>query len=182
MNEKQKIPGEEIAQIEEYLPGDNTYEDDDVIRATTVGNVHLDSSERLASVDRQKQITVPNVGDIIIGVVEANLPSMIAIMIKYVNGKKVVADLECVCVTRHIRKKNIALAKDVVKAEIISHINGTIHASIDSPELGVLFTKCRKCFGTVVKMRDAVKCKDCGWIDDRKLSLDFGKSEFLNQN
>ena len=63
MNEKQKIPGEEIAQIEEYLPGDNTYEDDDVIRATTVGNVHLDSSERLASVDRQKQITVPNVGD-----------------------------------------------------------------------------------------------------------------------
>ena len=182
MNEKQKIPGEEIAQIEEYLPGDNTYEDDDVIRATTVGNVHLDSSERLASVDRQKQITVPNVGDIIIGVVEANLPSMIAIMIKYVNGKKVVADLECVCVTRHIRKKNIALAKDVVKAEIISHINGTIHASIDSQELGVLFTKCRKCFGTVVKMRDAVKCKDCGWIDDRKLSLDFGKSEFLTQN
>ena len=179
MNEKQKIPGEEIAQIEEYLPGDNTYEDDDVIRATTVGNVHLDSSERLASVDRQKQITVPNVGDIIIGVVEANLPSMIAIMIKYVNGKKVVADLECVCVTRHIRKKNIALAKDVVKAEIISHINGTIHASIDSQELGVLFTKCRKCFGTVVKMRDAVKCKDCGWIDDRKLSSEFGKSDFL---
>ena len=44
------------------------------------------------------------------------------------------------------------------------------------------FTKCRKCFGTVVKMRDAVKCKDCGWIDDRKLSSDFGKSEFLNQD
>ena len=36
--------------------------------------------------------------------------------------------------------------------------------------------------GTVIKMRDAVKCKDCGWIDDRKLSLDFGKSEFLNQD
>jgi len=28
-------------------------------------------------------------------------------------------------------------------------------------------------------MRDAVKCKDCGWIDDRKLSTDFGKSDFL---
>ena len=103
-------------------------------------------------------------------------------MIKFVNGKKVNSDLECVCVTRHIRKKNIALAKDVVKAEIISHINGTIHASIDSQDLGVLFTKCRKCFGTVVKMRDAVKCKDCGWIDDRKLSLDFGKTEFMNQD
>jgi len=182
MSENQKIPGEKIAQIEEYLPGENTFEDDDVIRATTIGNVNLDSTDRSASVTRQKMITVPKVGDIIIGVVEANLPSMIAIMIKFVNGKKVNSDLECVCVTRHIRKKNIALAKDVVKAEIISHINGTIHASIDSQDLGVLFTKCRKCFGTVVKMRDAVKCKDCGWIDDRKLSSDFGKSEFLNQN
>ena len=154
----------------------------DVIRATTIGSIDLDSKDRLASINRQKQITVPNVGDIIIGTVEANLPSMIAIMIKFVNGKKINSDLECVCVTRHIRKKNIALAKDVVKAKIISHINGTIHATIDSQELGVLFTKCRKCHGTVVKMRDAVKCKDCGWIDDRKLSLDFGKSDFLDQN
>ena len=182
MNEKLRIPGEKIASIEEYLPGDNTFEDDDSIRATTIGEINLDSSERLASINRQKQITVPNVGDVIIGVVEANLPSMIAIMIKFVNGKKVNSDLECVCVTRHIRKKNVALAQDVVKVEIISHINGTIHASMDSQELGVLFTKCRKCYGKVVKIRDAVKCKDCGWIDDRKLSLDFGKSEFLNQN
>ena len=182
MDDNQKIPGEKIASIEEYLPGNNTFEDNDSIRATTIGEINLDSSERSASINRQKQITVPNIGDIIIGVVEANLPSMIAIMIKYVNGKKVNSDLECICVTRHIRKKNIALAQDVVKAEIISHINGTLPASIDSPELGVLFTKCRKCFGTVVKIRDAVKCKDCGWIDDRKLSAEFGKSDFLSKN
>tara|TARA_Y100000590_G_scaffold459455_1_gene616586 strand:+ start:16573 stop:17115 length:543 start_codon:yes stop_codon:yes gene_type:complete len=179
MHENQKIPGERIALIEEYLPGDNTFEDDDTIRATTIGEVNLDTSERSASINRQKQITVPKQGDIIIGVVEANLPSMIAIMIKFVNGKKTNSDLECICVTRHIRKKNIALAKDVVKAKIINHINGTIHASIDSKELGVLFTKCRKCYGTVGQMRDAVKCKDCGWIDDRKLSTEFGKSDFL---
>ena len=182
MNDNKKIPGEKIASIEEYLPGNNTFEDNDSIRATTIGEINLNSSERSASINRQTQITVPKVGDIVIGVVEANLPSMIAIKIKYVNGRKVNSDLECICVTRHIRKKNIALAQDVVKAEIISHINGTIHASIDSPELGVLFTKCRKCFGTVVKMRDAVKCKDCGWIDDRKLSAEFGKSDFLSKN
>ena len=181
MNETQKIPGERVASIEEYLPGENTFEDNDVIRATTIGNIKLDSIERLAGINSQTQITVPKVGDMIIGVVEANLPSMIAIMIKFVNGKKVNSDLECICVTRHIRKKNIALAKDVVRVEIISHINGTIHATIDSQELGVLFTKCRKCFGVVVKMRDAVKCKDCGWIDDRKLSIDFGKTEVLIQ-
>ena len=129
MDDNQKIPGEKIASIEEYLPGDNTFEDNDSIRATTIGEINLNSSERSASINRQKQITVPKVGDIIIGVVEANLPSMIAIAIKFVNGKKVNSDLECICVTRHIRKKNIALAQDVVKAEIISHINGTIPVS-----------------------------------------------------
>ena len=131
MEDNQKIPGEKIASIEEYLPGENTFEDEDSIRATTIGEINLDSSERLASINRQKQITVPNVGDVIIGIVEANLPSMIAIKIKYVNGKEMNSDLECICVTRHIRKKNIALAQDVVKAKIISHINGTIHATID---------------------------------------------------
>jgi len=105
MDEKLRIPGEKIASIEEYLPGDNTFEDDDSIRATTIGKINLDSSERLASNNRQKQITVPNVGDVVIGVVEANLPSMIAIMIKFVNGKKMNSDLECICVTRHIRKR-----------------------------------------------------------------------------
>ena len=28
-------------------------------------------------------------------------------------------------------------------------------------------------------MRDAVKCKECGWIDDRKLSSDFGKMDII---
>ena len=109
MDNNQKIPGEKIASIEEYLPGDNTFEDNDSIRATTIGEINLNSSERSASINRQKQITVPKVGDIIIGVVEANLPSMIAISIKFVNGKRVNSDLECICVTRHIRKKNICL-------------------------------------------------------------------------
>ena len=77
MENNQKIPGEKIAQIEEYLPGENTFEDDDIIRATTIGEINLDSVERLASINRQKQITVPKVGDVIIGVVQENLPAMI---------------------------------------------------------------------------------------------------------
>ena len=41
MDEKQRIPGEKIASIEEYLPGNNTFEDDDSIRATTIGEIDL---------------------------------------------------------------------------------------------------------------------------------------------
>jgi len=71
------------------------------------------------------------------------------------------------------------LVKDLVKLKIIGQLNGAIHATIQDPELGVLFTKCRKCGGEVIQNRDSVKCKDCGWFDDRKLSSDFGKADFL---
>ena len=57
MDKKQRIPGEKIASIEEYLPGDNTFEDDDSIRATTIGEINLDSSERLASVNSQTPVS-----------------------------------------------------------------------------------------------------------------------------
>ena len=73
----------------------------------------------------------------------------------------------------------MALVKDIVRLKITNYANGTIHATIDQPDLGILFTKCKKCFGAVVQIRDAVKCKDCGWIDDRKLSSDFEKDNFI---
>jgi len=28
-------------------------------------------------------------------------------------------------------------------------------------------------------MRDIIKCTECGWTDDRKLSSDFLKSDFI---
>jgi len=43
----------------------------------------------------------------------------------------------------------------------------------------VLFTKCKKCGGNVVAMRDAIKCIECAWIDERKLSTNFGNSDFI---
>ena len=41
--------------------------------------------------------------------------------------------------------------------------------------------QCRKCGGKVVtKSADAIKCTDCSWIDERKLSSNFGKSDFVH--
>jgi len=104
---------------------------------------------------------------------------MIAVSIDYINGKPTYGNVECICGTRNLRKKNVALVKDIVALKIISRVNGTIHASVSEPELGVLFSKCRKCGGKVIQLRDAVKCTECGWIDDRKLSTDFGNDNAL---
>ena len=179
MSEEIKLPGEKIAMIEEYLPGNNTFEDGDSIRATSVGSIEFNKSEQLVSVQKRKSISIPNVGDVIIGTVAASLGSMIAVSIDYINEKPTTSKVECVCGTRNLRIRNVALVNDIVALKIINHLNGTIHAAISEPELGTLFTKCRKCGGKVVSMRDAIKCTECSWIDERKLSSNFGKSNFV---
>ena len=41
MTEELKLPGDKIAMIEEYLPGDNTFEDGHSIRSASVGTIEL---------------------------------------------------------------------------------------------------------------------------------------------
>lgn len=173
------FPGDKIASIEEYEAGYNTFDDGDMVRAAAIGKRDLDKETRVASIRHQKTISIPKTGDIVIGTVAAVMSSMIAVSIDYINGKPTTSKVECVCSTRNLRKKNIALVNDIVTLKIISHLNGTIHATIEEPHLGVLFTKCRKCGEKVIQMRDAIKCTECAWIDERKLSTNYGNSDFV---
>ena len=173
------LPGDTLATIEEYAAGNNTYDDGEIIRSTIVGESDIVKNERLVNVKNQDLRKLPEVDDVVIGTVEAVMGSMIAVLIMFVNSKPVQSKVECICSTRNIRKRNIALVKDLVKLKIIGKLNGTIHATISDPELGVLFTKCRKCGKNVKPLRDIIKCTECGWTDDRKLSSDFLKSDFI---
>lgn len=179
MSDSITFPGDKIASIEEYEAGQNAFDDGDMVRSSVVGTTTIDKKERLVAVSNPKKLSVPQVGDTVIGTVVAVMSSMIAVSIEYINGKPSTSHVECICATRNIRKKIVALLNDTIALKVISHINGTIHSSLDGPELGVLFTKCRKCGDKVVQVRDAVKCTECSWIDDRKLSTNFGNSDFI---
>ncbi|MFB5597474.1 MAG: exosome complex RNA-binding protein Csl4 [Nitrosopumilaceae archaeon] len=179
MSDSLTFPGDKIASIEEYEAGQNAFDDGDMVRSSVVGITNIDKKQRLVAVSNPKRLSVPQVGDTVIGTVVAVMSSMIAVSIEYINGKPTSSHVECVCATRNIRKRIVALLNDTIALKVISHINGTIHASLDGSELGVLFTKCRKCGDKVVQVRDAVKCTECSWIDDRKLSVNFGNSDFI---
>ena len=173
------LPGDKIAITEEYEAGDNACDDGHIVRSTVIGENEIDKKERLVHVKSYKSTSIPEKDDIVIGTVEAVMGSMMAVLIKYINNKPVKSQVECICPTKNIRKRNVALVKDLVKLKIVGHLNGAIHATIQDPSLGVLFTKCRKCGMDVKPLRDIIKCVECGWTDDRKLSSDFLKTDFL---
>ena len=172
------VPGDTLGSIEEMEAGNNTFDDGTNIRACTIGIANIDKKNKIAQVENGKQIGIPKKGDIVIGTVAAVLSSMIAVAIHYINGKPNSSGVECICQNMD-RRRIIARVNDVITLKIESHLNGTIHATIDEPELGVLFTKCNICAGSVVPLRDRVKCPNCGFVEDRKISTNYEKSDFL---
>lgn len=172
------FPGDQIATIEEFEAGLNTFDDGDKVRSTIIGTKSVDRRERIANVTSNKTVPVPEAGDTIVGVVAAVMSSMIAITVKYINGRPISSGVECVCSTRNFRRKCIALVNDVMILKIISKINGATHATFSEPHLGVLYTRCRKCGDQVTRYRDAIKCIECRWIDERKLSSNFESTDF----
>lgn len=176
---KPSLPGDKIAIIEEFETGANTFDDGHTIRSVVVGTSEFDRTNRIAKINQLKTPAVPQVGDLVIGNVAALMNNMFAITILYINGKTNHSGLECICQAKGAKKRIIARVSDVVIVRIISLLNGIIHATISDPELGVLFTQCNKCAGKVVAIGGNVKCVDCGYIEERKLSNKFGNSDFI---
>ena len=71
MSENAIFPGDKIASIEEYEAGHNAFDDGDMARAATVGERNIDKESRTVNVNHPKLLSIPKVGDIIIGTVAA---------------------------------------------------------------------------------------------------------------
>lgn len=171
------FPGDPLCSVEEYGVGNGAFDDGDMVRSSIIGSKSIDAQSRTVGTTGPL-VPVPRPGDVVIGNVAVALSSRLIVTIRFVNGRRVTNNVECVLSTRNIRKRIVALGGDIMALKIISVLNGSIHATVDEPQLGVLFTKCRRCGERVITHRDAVKCAECGWIDDRQLSSDFGQADF----
>ena len=176
MSQKPSLPGDKVAIIEEFETGVNTFYDGHTIRSVVIGTSDFDKINRIAKINQIRTPAVPQVNDLVIGNVSA---LMNAVAMLYINGKPTHSGLECICQAKGAKKRIIARVSDIVMVKIISHLNGAIHATISEPELGVLFTQCNKCAGKVVTIGGNVKCVDCGYIEERKISSKFGNSDFI---
>lgn len=179
MSQKPILPGDKIAIIEEFQTGENTFDDGHSIRSLVVGTANLDKTNRIATINGMKKPAVPKVGDVITGNVSALMNNMFAINILYINGNPTYSGLECICQAKGAKKRILVRVSDIATAKIISLLNGVVHATINEPELGVLFTQCNKCGGKVIPLGNNIKCVDCAYIEERKLSTRFGNSDFI---
>jgi exosome complex component CSL4 len=187
------FPGEQVAFIEEFEGGKNTYVNDGTIRSKAVGTRVYDFKRRIVKINQKNSPMLPKIGDVLVGYIEMLFGNMISVRILYINEKKSYAGFSAIASTRiggsnsggggwrergERRGRTIFRVGDIIRGRVISLLNSTIHITIDEKEFGVLYTLCFNCGGDTVRVHNSVKCIECGVYEERKLTNDYGKETF----
>jgi len=173
------LPGDFLASPEEFLPGKNTYEQHDSVRARLSGRVERDLSKREVAVRPAVVAKTPTVGDVVVGQVEAAMTSTAGVRIAYLNGTETRAGFPGTIFTRGERggrgeRRTYVKLGDVVRARVSSTMNGMNQLSLDEPHLGVLASLCSVCGTPLLRGDGRAKCEECGSVEERKFADDFG--------
>lgn len=187
------FPGEQVAFIEEFEGGKNTYVTDGTIRSKAVGTRVYDFKRRIVKINQKNSPMLPKIGDVLVGYIEMLFGNMISVRILYINEKKSYAGFSAIASTRiggsnsggggwrergERRGRTIFRVGDIIRGRVISLLNSTIHITIDEKEFGVLYTLCFNCGGDTVRVHNSVKCIECGVYEERKLTNDYSKETF----
>lgn len=173
------LPGEQLASIEEFEGGKNTYlASDGTVRSAAIGAKVYDLKRRTIKIEPKNAPTLPKVGDILVGFVEMIFASMVSVKVLYINDKKSgsgYAAIASMRVGRDRRDRPIFRTGDIIRGRVTSLLNSTVHMTMAEKEFGVLYTLCFMCGGNTVRVNDTVKCIECGAWEPRKVTYDYGK-------
>ena len=113
----------------------------------------------------------------------------------YLNNKKFSSGLSAIASTRiasesggwnyrrdrgERRPKLIYRVGDLVRGRILSLLNSSAHATISDKDFGIVYCMCYICGGDTIKFNNTVKCIECGMMEEKKLTSDFGKEVLLS--
>jgi len=177
------LPGEQVSTSEELLPGDGTYEEDGIIRATRIGTYFVDEKQRKAKV---KPLTSTPVlvkrGDIVLAKVGSVRSNMIVADVIHVigknrdisgdrNGTLRVSEIS----NGYVKDPSTEFAPgDIIRAKV-TQVKPNIQLATKDRDLGVIKALCGKCRHALVRKGNILECNNCGYKEKRKTAVDYGE-------
>ena len=176
------MPGDQLSTSEELLPGDGTFEEDGVIRASRIGRYVVDEKYRRAKV--QPVTSVPVVlkrGDIVLAEVRLAKPMMIIADVLHVVGKnrEISGDTNGTIHASEISRSYVKDAStmyragDILRAKILQ-VTPSVQLGTKDNDLGAIKALCVKCRKELLKKGNVLRCNNCGNVERRKITLDYG--------
>ncbi|RLE50284.1 MAG: RNA-binding protein [Candidatus Methanomethylicota archaeon] len=171
------VPGDKLSVIEEYLPGDGTYEENGAVYAKFVGKIEVNGHERRISIKQSsRKVVIPVRDDIVIGQVQALKEDLANIRILSIEGKPRLsghfsAVLHISQISRgRVKSLDSAIAVgDIIRAKVIADWP-PYQLTIADRELGVIYALCLKCGEPLILREGKLYCRKCKQFEERKVS------------
>lgn len=177
------FPGQFLTVEEEYLPGHNTFEQNGKIFSSSTGKASFDDERKEVSVhSSHEKLKVIDPATIVIGQVILVKDSFVVMNIleaeKDGEARKVLDPNSTIFVSRVSQSYVKSLYDmfkigDLVKAKVTEVTPTTIELATNENQLGVIKAFCGQCRQPMMLVSSQLKCKECGSVENRKLSDDY---------
>ncbi len=178
------LVGEPLATLEEFFPGDGTFEKDGVIYSSRIGRVSVDRNRRMLEVVELKPLLVPKPGFKIIGSVTGFSSHYANVRIFYVNGNRLSYEYTGLVGRESFGRsyprfrtgslRNYVRENDLIYGEVMSTVNVNL-IDLSAKEYGVVKAYCGNCGSPLVLFKKYLTCPSCRTRENRKLSVFYNE-------
>ena len=174
------FPGEKLCVLEEFMPGDGTFEINGNVYSKFVGRVLYDFvSRKVTVVPLKKVANIPKQGMVIYAVISTTKDDVA--FTKIFGAEKGVSFSGTFTGILHVSQISSNYIKvvtdavkvgDIVKAKVLTSWN-PFQLTTKGTKLGVIYALCSKCGTPLIKKRTKLQCPKCGNVESRKISSDY---------
>jgi len=177
------LPGEKVSTSEELLPGDGTFEEEGIIRASRYGEYVVDNKHRRAIVKPLTSIPVEiKKGDIVLADVRSVRSNMVIADVIHIVGKnrKISGDTNGTLKVAEISKGYVKdpateySPGDIIRAQVIQ-IKPNLQLTTKGKEFGVIKAVCSRCRHSLEEKGNILECNNCKNKEKRNRAIDYGK-------
>jgi exosome complex component CSL4 len=177
------LPGEQVSTSEELLPGDGTFEEDGIIRASRIGVFFVDNKNQKAIIKPLASIPVElKRGDIVLAEVNSVRSNMVIADVFHVIGKKRQISGDTNGTLRvseisngYVKDPSSEFAPgDIFRAKV-TQVKPSIQLATKDKDLGVIKAMCSKCRHSLVKKENILECDNCKNKENRTKAHDYGE-------
>lgn len=174
------FPGEKLCVLEEFMPGEGTFEINGNVYSKLVGRVLYDFVSRKVSVmPLRKVVNIPKQGMVVYAVVSTTKDDVAFTRIfSAEKGTVFSGTFTGILHVSQISNNYVKVVTDaikvgdIVKAKVLTSWN-PFQLTTKGTKLGVIYALCSKCGTPLVKRRTKLQCPHCGNVESRKISSDY---------
>ncbi len=180
INDQFVIPGQKLCVIEEFIPGDGTFEDDGNIYSKTIGTTRFDFINKVVTVQRKtKKPVVPEENATVMAMVTRSQKKIAQLEILSIDEKPLdipftgILHISSSSPSYQHSMKDVVKAGDIVRARIINAKSVLPQLTTIGRDLGAIKAFCSRCGQALILKNGELRCAACGNTEIRKTAQDY---------